>query len=100
VRSFKTEKLPAAQGDAKQFFITFSIVDAEHSGKGRSAGKSISRSFVLVGNNFAESQNLPDKVRRYMESRICFNKELVPHFGEKDMSDTNHANIVALVNRL
>ncbi len=99
VRSLKTEKLREAQAAAKQFFIA-AIVDAEHSGKGRSSGKSISRSFVVVGKNFVESQNVPDKVRRYNDDRIRFNKELVPYFGEKDVGDISHADIVAFANRL
>ncbi len=99
VRSLKTERLREAQNAAKQFFIS-AIVEAEHSGKGRSSGKALSRSFVLVGRNFIESQNVPDKVRRYNDDRIRFNKELVPFFGEKDVAEISHADIVSFANRL
>lgn len=98
-KSLKTEKLREAQEAAKKFFIQ-AIIDAEHLSDGKNVGKSMSRSFIVVGKNFVESQNVPDKVRRYNDDRIRFNKELVPHFKEKDIGDIAYADIGALVKKM
>lgn len=99
IRSLKTDKLKEAQKAAKQFFIT-AIVEAEHNGKGTHSSKQLSRSFVVVGKNFIESQNIPSKQRRYNDDRIRFNKELVDYFGEKDVQEITNADIIDFANNL
>jgi integrase len=96
--TLKTEKLREAQEAAKKFFYQ-ALLDAEL-GTGKSTGKSVSRSFVSVGSKFIESQNVPDKVRRYNDDRIRFNKELVPYFAEKDVGDISNADIGALAKQM
>lgn len=66
----------------------------------RGKGTALSRSFVVVGRRFIESQNVPDKLRRYNDNRIRFNKELVPHFGEKDIGEVTNADIMVLVKKM
>jgi len=99
IRSLKTDKLKEAQKAAKQFFIT-AIIEAEHNGKGVQSSKALSRSFVVVGKNFIESQNIPNKPRRYNDDRIRYNKELVDYFGEKDVQDISNADVIDFANAL
>jgi integrase len=96
--TLKTEKLREAQEAAKKFFYQ-ALLDAEL-GTGRATGKSMTRSFVSVGSKFIESQNVPDKPRRYNDDRIRFNKELVPYFAEKDVGDISNADIGALAKQM
>ncbi len=96
--TLKTEKLREAQESAKKFFYQ-ALLDAEL-GTGKSTGKSLTRSFVSVGSKFIESQNVPDKPRRYNDDRIRFNKELVPYFAEKDVGDISNADIGALAKQM
>jgi len=96
--TLKTEKLREAQEAAKKFFYQ-ALLDAEL-GTGKSTGKSVSRSFVSVGSKFIESQNVPDKPRRYNDDRIRFNKELVPFFAEKDVGEITNADIGALAKQM
>jgi integrase len=96
--TLKTEKLRDAQEAAKKFFYQ-ALLDAEM-GVDRSKGKNISRSFVSVGSKFIESQNVPDMLRRYNDDRIRFNKELVPFFAEKDVSDITSADVGNLAKRM
>ena len=97
ISSLKTEKLREAQEAAKKFFYQ-ALIDAEM-GTER-AGKNISKSFVSVGQKFIESQNVPDKQRRYNDDRIRFNKELVPFFGEKDVAEITSADIGSLAKKM
>ena len=96
--TLKTEKLREAQEAAKKFFYQ-ALLDAEL-GTGKSTGKSVGRSFVSVGSKFIESQNVPDKPRRYNDDRIRFNKELVPFFAEKDVGEITNADIGALAKQM
>ncbi|MFZ2738401.1 MAG: hypothetical protein WBI20_06545 [Burkholderiaceae bacterium] len=96
--TLKTEKLREAQEAAKKFFYQ-ALLDAEL-GIDRSKGRSISRSFVSVGSKFIESQNVPDKLRRYNDDRIRFNKELLPYFAEKDVGEITNADIGALAKQM
>jgi integrase len=96
--TLKTEKLREAQEAAKKFFYR-ALLDAEQ-GTNRSRGQNISRSFVSVGSKFIESQNVPDKVRRYNDDRIRFNKELVTFFAEKDVGEITNADIGALAKQM
>jgi len=98
IRSLKTEKLREAQEAAKNFFYN-ALMDSRLVSDG-GKGTTLSRSFVVVGKRFIESQNVPDKQRRYNDDRIRFNKELVPHFGEKDIGEVTNADIMALVKKL
>jgi integrase len=96
--TLKTEKLREAQEAAKKFFYQ-ALLDAEQ-GNDRSKGRILSRSFISVGAKFIESQNVPDKVRRYNDDRIRFNKELVPYFAEKDVGEITNADIGALAKQM
>lgn len=96
--SLKTEKLREAQEAAKKFFYQ-ALLDAQL-GTRPEANTKISRSFVAVGSRFIESQNVPDKVRRYNDDRIRFNKELVTYFGEKEIGDITSADVGALAKKL
>ncbi len=96
--TLKTEKLREAQEAAKKFFYQ-ALLDAEL-GNDRSKGRTLSRSFISVGTKFIESQNVPDKVRRYNDDRIRFNKELVPYFAEKDVGEITNADIGGLAKQM
>jgi site-specific recombinase XerD len=96
--SLKTEKLRDAQEAAKKFFYQ-ALLDAQLGTRPETNTK-VSRSFVAVGSRFIESQNVPDKVRRYNDDRIRFNKELVTYFGEKDIGDITSADVGALAKKL
>ncbi len=98
ISSLKTIKLRDAQEAAKKFFYQ-ALIDAElcESGSGK---RSVSRAFVSVGQRFIESQNVPDKQRRYNDDRIRFNKELVPFFGDKDIGDISSADIGSLAREM
>ena len=94
ISSLKTVKLREAQEAAKKFFYQ-ALIDAELCEVG-SGKRSVSRAFVSVGQRFIESQNVPDKQRRYNDDRIRFNKELVPFFGDKDIGEISSADIGSL----
>lgn len=96
--SLKTEKLREAQEAAKKFFYQ-ALLDAQL-GTRPTVSTKLSRSFVAVGSRFIESQNVPDKVRRYNDDRIRFNKELVTYFGEQDIGDITSADVGALAKKL
>ncbi len=96
--SLKTEKLREAQEAAKKFFYQ-ALLDAQLGARPTVSTK-LSRSFVAVGSRFIESQNVPDKVRRYNDDRIRFNKELVTYFGEQDIGDITSADVGALAKKL
>lgn len=92
--SLKTESKKVALREAVRFYER---VLTDSTPKGRIAK---SRSFAAIGATFIESQNVPDKLRRYNDDRIRFNKELIPFFGEKDIGEITHADIVALVKKM
>jgi integrase len=98
IKSLKTEKLKEAQDAAKKFFYQV-LIDAQL-GTAHSASSTVSRSFVAVGTKLIESQNVPDMVRRYHDDRLRFNKELVPHFGEKDIGEISSADVGAFAQKL
>jgi integrase len=95
VRSLRTEVKKEALRLAKQFYEEV-LVD-HHKGGGT---KLKSRTFAAVGADLIESQNLPDKQRRYHDDRLRFQKELLPHFGEKDVGEITNADIGELIRKL
>lgn len=98
IKSLKTEKLKEAQEAAKKFFYQV-LIDAQL-GTAPSASSKVSRSFVAVGSQLIESQNVPDMVRRYHDDRLRFNKELVPYFGERDVGEITSADVGAFAKKL
>jgi integrase len=98
MKSLKTDKLREAQEVAKKFFCQV-LIDAQL-GTAPSASSKVSRSFVAVGSQLIESQNVPDMVRRYHDDRLRFNKELVPYFGERDVGEITSADVGAFAKKL
>ena len=98
ITSLKTERLKDAQDGAKKFFNQV-LIDAQL-GQGSVSSARVSRSFIAVGAKFVESQNVPDKPRRYQDDKHKFNKELASYFGEKDVGDISSADVGALAKKL
>jgi site-specific recombinase XerD len=100
ISSLQTEDLKKAQAAAKRFFIK-ALLDAETAPTGRGKQtKAESRSFITIGKAFIETQNLPDKQRRYNDDRIRFNKELAPYFANRDIGEISTADIMELTKKL
>lgn len=93
--TLKTESRKEAINAAKLFYER--VLVENHTGSG---GKSKSRTFAAVGKDMIESQNVPDKLRRYHDDRLRFQKELLPHFGEKDVGEISNADISELIKKL
>jgi len=95
ISTLKTESRKEAISAAKLFYEK--VLVQNHTGSG---GKSKSRSFAAVGKDMIESQKVPDKLRRYHDDRLRFQKELLPHFGEKDVGEVTNADIAELIKKL
>lgn len=93
--TLKTESRKEAINAAKLFYER--VLVENHTGSG---GRSKSRTFAAVGKEMIESQNVPDKLRRYHDDRLRFNKELVPYFGEKDIGEISSADVGAFAKQL
>lgn len=93
--SLKTESKREALREAVKFYQRV-LVDQ----KPATLGKTKSRSFAVIGSAFIESQNIPTKQRRYNDDRIRYSKELLPHFGERDIGEIGNAEISAFLKRV
>ncbi len=97
-KSLKTESLKDAQKGARDFFNQ--ILLESQTGQVKAPSARVSRSFIAVGSRFIESQNVPDKPRRYQDDKHKFNKELASYFGEKDVGEISSADVGALAKKL
>ncbi len=99
ISSLKTTDLKKAQVEAKRFFVK-ALVEADTKPAKGKPTKSDASSFAIVGKDFIESQNIKGKERRYNDDRIRFNKELVPFFSTKDVTEISSADIGAFSKKL
>ncbi len=94
VRSLKTESRKEAINLAKKFYED-SLVGVR---TGQSKAPN-SRTFSNVGLAYLESINT-DGSRVYKDDSNRFKKELVPHFGEKDIGEVSNSDISDLIKKL
>lgn len=95
VRSLKTESRKEAINLAKKFYEEALISD-----RTGSMGAPRNRTFSNVGLTYIETLNGIGKDRLYKDDLNRFKKELVPHFGEKDVGLITNADIGALMKKL
>ena len=95
VRSLKTENRKEAQKSAIQLFTD--VLVNHKIGKTKTLK---SRTFTNVGHAYLETLNGSGKPRRYQDDKNRFNKELVPHFSEKDVGEITNADVGELIKKL
>lgn len=95
VRSLKTESRKEAINLTKKFYEEALISD-----RTGSMGAPRNRTFSNVGLTYIETLNGIGKDRLYKDDLNRFKKELVPHFGEKDVGLITNADIGALMKKL
>lgn len=95
VRSLKTESRKEAINLTKKFYEDALVNDRTGLSK---APKS--RSFTNIGNTYIETLNGIGKDRLYRDDLNRFKKELIPHFGEKDIGLISNADIGDLIKKL
>lgn len=95
VRSLKTESRKEAINLAKKFYEDSLVNDRTGLSKAPQ-----SRTFSNVGHTFIETLNGIGKTRLYRDDLNRFKKELVPHFGEKDVGLITNADVGELIKKL
>ena len=95
VRSLKTESRKEAINLTKKFYEEALISD-----RTGSMGAPRNRTFSNVGLTYIETLNGIGKDRLFKDDLNRFKKELVPHFGEKDVGLITNADIGALMKKL
>jgi len=95
VRSLKTEFRKEAINLAKKFYEDALVNDRTGLSKAPR-----SRTFSNIGHTFIETLNGIGKTRLYRDDLNRFKKELVPHFGEKDVGLITNADVGELIKKL
>lgn len=95
IKSLKTDVRKDALTHAKTFYED-ALVDTRLG----TVKPTKSKSFAVIGNTYIETLNGSGKRRRYLDDRARFKKELIPHFGEQDVSQITNADIGALFKKL
>ena len=94
VKSTKTESVKEAKKFAIRFYET-TIASASLSNK-----TDTSKSFAVVGRKFLDAQSIASKKVTHRNDEARFKSDLLPVFGEQDISTITNAQISHLLERL
>lgn len=94
VKSTKTESVKEAKKFAIRFYET-TIASASLSNK-----TDTSKSFAVVGRKFLDAQSIASKKVTHRNDEARFKSDLLPVFGEQDISTITNAQISHLLDRL